>query len=80
VQRLYELIRYVLHEVQRHAGLHLDGRKAVRDDIVQLARDAQSFLGDGSTTQLILVDVLDPRSRRRKLNDVRCRGHRPASR
>jgi hypothetical protein len=44
-ERLPRLLRAVVHEVQADAGLDIDQRQVVPEHVVQLAGDAQPFLG-----------------------------------
>jgi len=41
------------HQVASHTGVDIDHRDAVGDEVVQLARDAQPFLGDPSRGHLV---------------------------
>jgi hypothetical protein len=43
-QRLSGPVRLAVHEVQRGVGLHVDHRDVVRQDVVQVAGDADALL------------------------------------
>jgi hypothetical protein len=47
------LLRVVVHQVERHPGLHVDERDVVAEHVVQVARDPQPFLAAAAAFGLL---------------------------